>query len=96
MRCPKFRFHVLIGEIEERLRRILFEKSNTYKIIELEIMPDHIHVFVSVKPYNCPHVDSKNLQKHLKQSCFSGSTLNFRGFTEEVVLFGVKDTLSVQ
>ncbi len=54
--CPKFRYNVLKDNIEESLRRILAEvcKKYQYEIIELEVMPDHIHVFISVKPTMSP------------------------------------------
>lgn len=54
--CPKFRYSVLKDNIEESLRRILAEvcKKYQYEIIELEVMPDHIHVFISVKPTISP------------------------------------------
>ena len=54
--CPKFRFNVLKGNVEEALKRILAEicTKYEYEILELEVMPDHIHVFVSVKPTIAP------------------------------------------
>ncbi|MFX3623231.1 MAG: IS200/IS605 family transposase [Ectobacillus sp.] len=39
-----------------QLKRILYDISQRYEheIIEMEIMPDHIHIFVSVKPTVAP------------------------------------------
>jgi len=53
--CPKFRFEVLNGDIALSLKDIItniFNRYN-YKILELEVMPDHIDIFVSVKPHSC-------------------------------------------
>jgi putative transposase len=50
--CPKFRFNVLKGSIESDLKNILHSIADRYDytIKELEVMPDHIHMFVSTKP----------------------------------------------
>lgn len=50
--CPKFRFSVLKGNVETSLKRILAEIAHKYEyeIIEMEVMPDHIHLFVGTKP----------------------------------------------
>jgi putative transposase len=54
--CPKFRFEVLNDDISESLKRILLDISNKYlyEIKALEVMPDHIHLFVSTKPTVAP------------------------------------------
>lgn len=48
--CPKFRFSVLKGNIEDILKQILQKICNDYNyhIKALEVMPDHIHIFVDV------------------------------------------------
>ncbi len=53
---PKYRRQVLIGVIVDRLRAIFQEiaKNKELEICELEIMPDHIHLFVSSPPQNSP------------------------------------------
>lgn len=50
--CPKYRKEVLIGAVAERLKVLLYEKANQLRIeIEaIEIMPDHVHVFVTGYP----------------------------------------------
>ncbi|CRK82851.1 transposase IS200-family protein [Neobacillus massiliamazoniensis] len=47
---PKYRRNVLVEEVDERLKSILFEVANGVKaeIIELEVMPDHVHLLVEV------------------------------------------------
>ena len=54
--CPKFRYKVLFNDIKEALTKILYDIANTYsyEIIELAIMPDHIHIFISAKPTVSP------------------------------------------
>ena len=50
--CPKYRRRVLTSEVEERLKAILHEVADErqVEIIELEIMPDHVHLLVEVEP----------------------------------------------
>jgi len=50
--CPKYRRKVLIGEVEQRLKELLLEicDSRQSEILELEIMPDHVHLLVEVDP----------------------------------------------
>ncbi|MCM3800498.1 IS200/IS605 family transposase, partial [Caldibacillus thermoamylovorans] len=52
MFCPKYRRKVLVGDIEEDLKEILYEvaKENDVEIKALEIMPDHVHMFISFDP----------------------------------------------
>lgn len=49
--CPKFRFSVLTGDVATSLKKILHGICDRYdyKIKALEVMPDHIHIFV-----DCP------------------------------------------
>jgi len=50
--CPKYRRRVLTSEAEERLKAILREvaEERQAEIIELEVMPDHVHLLVEVDP----------------------------------------------
>ncbi|MDF0728066.1 IS200/IS605 family transposase [Cytobacillus sp. S13-E01] len=54
--CPKFRFNVLNGNVESELKQILRIISTQYEfeIKEIEIMPDHIHLFILTKPIIAP------------------------------------------
>jgi putative transposase len=55
--CPKYRFNVLKGDIVEELKNKIFkeiEERYKYEILEQEIMEDHIHLFVGVKPSVAP------------------------------------------
>jgi len=55
--CPKYRRKILVGEVAERLEELLFEKAKKIEveIAKMEIMPDHIHLFVKTVPTNSPH-----------------------------------------
>jgi len=55
--CPKFRRKVLIGDIAVRLRELFFQKASQIhiEIVEAEIMPDHIHLFVKTPPVYSHH-----------------------------------------
>ena len=50
--CPKYRRKVLRGNISERLRELIKEKCLEIRadIIELEILPDHVHLLIEVDP----------------------------------------------
>ncbi|GEM87961.1 IS200/IS605 family transposase ISH22 [Meiothermus granaticius NBRC 107808] len=54
--CPKRRRKVLVGALGERLKELLREKATElgWEIIALEIMPDHVHLFISVDPDMAP------------------------------------------
>jgi len=50
--CPKYRRSVLIDGVDERLKVILNEVADETdsEILEMEIMPDHVHLLLSVDP----------------------------------------------
>lgn len=55
---PKRRRKVLVGDIATRLRQIFLELAieKNWDILALEVAPDHIHLFISVKPTDTPHL----------------------------------------
>ena len=55
--CPKYRRKVLVGEVAVRLKELLLEKAGKIEveIVQMEIMPDHVHLFVKTVPTNSPH-----------------------------------------
>ena len=55
--CPKYRRSVLIDKIALRLKQLLNKKAKELKveIDTLNIMPDHVHVFVKSRPTASPH-----------------------------------------
>jgi putative transposase len=52
--CPKYRRKVLTGEIAERLKAIIHEVAADLEseIMELETMPDHVHILCEVPPHH--------------------------------------------
>ena len=55
--CPKFRFSVLKGNVDNTLKQILQKICNDYNyhIKALEVMPDHIHIFIDVPQTVAPY-----------------------------------------
>ena len=53
--CPKFRRPVLVDAVADRLRELLAEKSAELgmKIHALEVLPEHVHLFVEADPTRC-------------------------------------------
>lgn len=50
--CPKYRRSVLVNGVDVRLKEIIQNVSTEYnaEILELEVMPDHVHLLVEVDP----------------------------------------------
>lgn len=50
--CPKYRRKVLVGAIAERLKELIVQRCSEIKaeIIEMEIMPDHVHLLMEIDP----------------------------------------------
>ena len=55
--CTKYRRKVLSPKIELRLKELIRKKAEEIEveIVEMETMPDHIHIFVKSKPTYSPH-----------------------------------------
>lgn len=55
--CPKYRRKVLQGHIADRLKDLLNEKAAEINVIieVMEVMPDHVHLFIKAKPTASPH-----------------------------------------
>lgn len=54
--CPKFRRPVLKGKVGERLQELLqvIAEQWEFEIVAQEVMPDHVHLFVSTPPKYSP------------------------------------------
>src|SRR5919109_2795481 len=54
--CPKYRKAVLVGPVAERLKVLLAAKAQELKatLHTLEVMPDHVHMFVESDPGMAP------------------------------------------
>ena len=50
--CPKYRRKVLVNGIDERIKTLILEKQEEYgyEIIDLEVMPDHVHLLIDCAP----------------------------------------------
>lgn len=50
--CPKYRRRVLVAGVDERLKEIISQVVTDCdgEVIEVEVMPDHVHLLVEVPP----------------------------------------------
>lgn len=50
--CPKYRRKVLIDGVDVRLKELLLEKAQMLEVTieRMEVMPDHVHLFVKANP----------------------------------------------
>jgi putative transposase len=55
--CPKYRRKVLINPVDKELKKLLLIKAKEINvdIEKMEILPDHVHVFVKGDPTSAPH-----------------------------------------
>ena len=62
--CPKYRREVLVDSIAERLKQIVHETADELRceVIELEVMPDHVHLLCEVDPQFGIHTFVKRLK----------------------------------
>ena len=53
--CPKYRRQVLVAPVDARLKEVLaaVSESHGWTLHTLEVMPDHVHVFVEADPTAC-------------------------------------------
>ena len=62
--CPKFRRKVLKNGIDVKLKEIFQEIADQYnfKILEMEVMPDHVHLLIDCSPVIGIHECVKRLK----------------------------------
>ena len=50
--CPKYRRPVLVDGVDDRLKELIKESCDqlNVEIIEMEIMPDHVHLLMEIDP----------------------------------------------
>jgi len=50
--CPKYRRKVLVNGVDTRLKEIIQEVAAEFRcdILQIEIMPDHVHILCEVDP----------------------------------------------
>lgn len=55
--CPKYRRKCLVGDVGQRCEVLIREKVAELEceVVALEIMPDHVHLFVSAPPDHAPN-----------------------------------------
>ena len=62
--CPKYRRSVLIDGVDVRLKELIQETCDNLKvdIIEMEIMPDHVHLLLKIDPQYGVHRTVKQIK----------------------------------
>lgn len=75
--CPKYRRKLLTEDIAMRLEELIKEKATQLKckVLALEIMPDHVHLFIQGNPKIAPNsiigqikgYSSRMLRKEFKE-----------------------------
>ena len=50
--CPKYRHKILTDGKDARLKEVFTEtaKAHNFEILEMEVMPDHVHLLISCNP----------------------------------------------
>lgn len=63
--CTKYRRKVLVGDIKPRLKEILCQKAGDISchVEKMEVMPDHVHVFVKSTLTVAPHFIAAQLKE---------------------------------
>ena len=62
--CPKYRRSVLIDGVDVRLKELIIETCErlNVEIIEMAIMPDHVHLLIEVDPQYGVHKTVKQIK----------------------------------
>ncbi|MCH7967062.1 MAG: IS200/IS605 family transposase [Thaumarchaeota archaeon] len=69
--CSKYRKKILVGNLKEFLDQEItnIAESKGYEILEMRVMPDHIHLFVQCTPFDSPVKIVKSIQRYFYQLC---------------------------
>ena len=53
--CPKYRYKILVDEVKSFCEQVFMDVARKYGFVihELEVMCDHVHLFVGFKPNMC-------------------------------------------
>jgi len=91
--CPKYRHKVIKDDVAEAIKDVVQEICATYgyDLIQMEAMPDHLHIFLSAPPTVAPTENVKRLKSitanrifaafpALKKRYFWGSGFWSRGY----------------
>ena len=62
--CPTYRRRVLVRGVDERLKDIIHQVAQEHdaEVIEMDVMPDHVHLLVEVDPQYGIHKLAKQLK----------------------------------
>ncbi|OYD06766.1 IS200/IS605 family transposase [Paludifilum halophilum] len=62
--CPKYRRKVLVSPVSDRLKELFVEKARELEVTisRMEIMPDHVHLFIQCDPQFGIHKAVKHLK----------------------------------
>jgi putative transposase len=62
--CPKYRRKVLVSPIDECLKSIILETGEKWRqeLIEMEVMPDHVHLILGCDPQFGIHRRTKDIK----------------------------------
>ena len=62
--CPKYRRKVLVNSVDMRLKEIIHQTAQEFRVtvIDLEVMPDHVHLLCEVDPQFGIHRLVRNLK----------------------------------
>lgn len=54
--CPRYRRKVLVNQVEARFKELVQElcQENDWLMVAMEVMPDHVHLFLNVRPTDSP------------------------------------------
>ena len=80
--CPKYRRKVLTNGVDTRLKELLTEYAAnlSVEILEMEIMPDHVHMLLEVEPQFGIHKAVKS----------------FKGYTSRIFKTGISISLKLR
>lgn len=74
--CPKYRRLALKGNIGKYVLRVIYEVAEQYDftVLEMVVMPDHVHLFISVLPAVSPTALIQKIKRALPiGKCFVAS-----------------------
>ena len=62
--CPKYRRKVLVDGVDARFKEIALEVAEElrFEVIEMEVMPDHVHMLMEVNPQLGVHKAVKRIK----------------------------------
>lgn len=62
--CPKYRRKVLVNSVDARLKELVREISDElgFEVLEMEVVPDHVHLLLEVDPQFGIHKAVKTLK----------------------------------